>query len=260
MKSLKNIFIALILIGMIVGCGTGNNSSNVKNENISLKSESAEVEPSNWYIRLVVEDTDRAMRSESAMLGQLEADDAVQNHTLKALSPIDGAYLGVVFDDPDGVASGAYKTNFHVYQEEVEDSWNFTVRTDDPNADIVLTWRGLLVLTPYVDEQGRTRYKEYRSLTNPLNKQMKLVDLTNDQEVAAIVDGKVGTYAFNMDGETQRAFKWVVQSDVVALPAQFHDLSVMQIRENTKSIDVLKQQILQKRIEKFDLSKPPFQK
>ncbi len=84
------------------------------------------------------------------------------------------------FRDPDGVASGDYTVNFHSYEEGIwKIDGSFTVRTDDNTADILLTWRGLYVLTPYDDEEDRQRYNEYRSATNQLVKHMKLIDKSN---------------------------------------------------------------------------------
>lgn len=267
---------SLALSWMTVGCGTDNKtpqagavSIEVENglddtnqggvpeddlasndEEIPLKdSDTVAEKPSNWYIRLIVEDPARALRSDSSQLGTLEVNGVVQDHTLKALNPFGSTYLSIVFIDPDGVEAGAYKTNYHAYQEDVEDSWRFTVKTDDPNAQISFTWHGLYVLTPYIDDQGRTRYTEYRSLSNPLSKQMKFIDTVNGQEVAAVVDGKVQTYSFNMDGQTERTFEWIVQDEEVDLPIQTAKRTTLQAKKNVEAV--------QKKASLFDLSKPP---
>lgn len=210
--------------------------------------------PSNWYIRLVAEDTARGLTSSSSQLGELEENDAVEKHTLKALSPLNGSYLDIIFVDPVGVVSGEYKSNFHVYQEGTEDQWSFTVKTDDNRSDILLTWQGLYVLTPYTDEQSRKRYKEYRSVTNPLIKHMKLVDITNGKEIALMVDGKIETYTFNMNGQNERTFKWVMQNEEVILSA--HTSKVSTIGSQVLKSEVRKQSVSTKS-ETFDLTKPP---
>ncbi len=216
-----------------------------------------ETKPSNWYIRLIAEDPAKAMRSAGSQLGELEESSAVEKHTLKALTPFGASYIDVVFVDPDGVASGDYKVNFHRYEEGVEDRWRFTVRTDDAVADILLTWRGLYVLTPYVDEQNRQRYKEYRSVSNPLIKNMKLLDVSNGNEIAAIVDGKVQTYSFNMNGENERTFQWIVQIEEVTLPVQQSKMSTLQAKALQIDAKTRSVQAKVKKIEIFDLSKPP---
>ncbi len=225
----------------------------IPNEKLSIP----ETKATNWYIRIVAEDAARGMKTESSQLGELEVDDAVQTHTLKALSPFGGSYIDVVFVDPNGVDAGEYKTNFHLHQEDTENRWQFTIKTDDANADIMLTWRGLYVLTPYVDDQSRQRYKEYRSMTNPLIKNMKLVDSSNGKEIAAAVNGQVQSYSFNMDGQTERTFDWVVQADEVSIPAQTSKLSTRRAKVIQKDIAINKAKIMKKKAEMFDLNKPP---
>jgi hypothetical protein len=210
-----------------------------------------EVKPSHWYIRLVAEDMNRRLKSASAQLGELEESDTIGKHTLKSLSPFGGTYVDVVFKDPAGVDAGEYKTNFHVYNESSEERWQFTVKTDDVNADLSLTWRGLYVLDPYVDEQNRQRYKEYRSISNPLIKQMKLVDSSNGNEIAAAVNGKVQTYSFNMDGQTERTFEWVLETEEV-------NISVPSSRVSALQRKIVKPKVsMQKKSELFDLTQPP---
>jgi len=210
--------------------------------------------PSNWYVRLVVQDTSRGLKSSSTQLGELEENDAVEKHTLKALNPLNGSYLDIVFVDPVGVVPGDYKSNFHVYQEDTEDQWHFTVKTDDNTSDIMLTWQGVYVLTPYTDEQDRKRYKEYRSVTNPLIKNMKLVDTVNGKEIALMVDGKIETYTFNMNGQNERTFKWVVQNEEVIISAQTNKTSIMGSKVLKSGV---RKQSISKKYDTFDLSKPP---
>jgi hypothetical protein len=212
-----------------------------------------------WYIRLVAEDPARSMKTVSAQLGELEAEDTVTKHTLKALNPFGGTYLDVVFKDPAGVESGEYKVNFHKYDDGTNDRWSFTVKTDENNinADILLTWRGVYLLKSYTDKQNRKRYSEYRSTTNPIIKHMKLVDSATGEEMPAVVDGKVQTYTFNMEGSQTRTFEWVVQTDEVTLPAQQSKLSTLQAKVLKKEAKVQSKQIQEVKAESFDLSKPP---
>lgn len=259
---------------ILLGCGSGSNTdatittedqndqeitdivSNDQDQRI-IKEAVVETKPSNWYIRLVAEDPARAMKTGDTQLGALAVSDAVAKHTLKALSPFGGTYLDIVFRAPARVGSGDYKVNFHVYEEGNQDRWQFTVRTDDIDADILLTWRGLYVLTPYIDDQDRQRYKEYRSLTNPLIKNMKLIDVSTGNEISAAVDGKVQTYSFNMEGQTERTFEWVVETDEVTIPVEVSKLSTLQEKaiQNDAKVDI--ESSMGKKTESFDLTKPP---
>ncbi len=215
---------------------------------ISRKSVTREIKPTNWYIRLVAEDSLRALRTSSSQLGEMEEHSAVQKHTLKALKPFEGHYIDIVFRDPPGVTQGDYKVNFHHYDKTLEGRWIFMVRTNDASADITLSWRGIYLLTPYEDEQSRKRYKEHKSSTNPLIKNMKLIDSSNGKEIPAAVDGKVQSYRFNMDGQTERTFEWVVQVDEVDIDVSNKEMKFKKVRMVGAK---------ESREVSFDLSKPP---
>ena len=224
---------------------------------LPVKSPVVETKPTDWYIRIVAQDITRDLKSESAQLGALNVSDAIQTHTLRAYYDFDG-YLDVLFVDPAGVVPGQYRSNFHTYQEDVEESWTFTVMTNDPTVDMSLTWRGLYVQTPYEDD-GRIVYKEYRSTTNPLIKQMKLVDVQTGTEMAAVKDGKTQTYTFNMDGQTQRTFKWVVETQEVSI-SQAVQRSAARNTVSREDVSVRKAAIREEQMETFDLNNPPFLK
>lgn len=197
------------------------------------------------------------MKTNSAQLGALEVSDAVVKHTLISAGRFTGPFLDVVFVDPDGVPAGAFKTNYHMYEEGVEDRWRFTVKTDDATAEILLTWNGLYSLTPYTDDKNREQYKEYRSLTNPLIKHMKLIDVETGKEIAASVDGKAQTYVFNMNGQNERVFEWVVQNEVVVLLSKSSQLWTPTSKGIQKVVSTVEKTNIQKRAESFNLSKPP---
>jgi len=184
-----------------------------------------EEKPSNWYIRLVAEDSDRGLKTNIAQLGVVEENE--DKYTLISTGHFTGTYLDIVFVDPVGFAAGIYKTYYKPYQDNSAYRWQFTVRSDDTTADVTLSWHGLFALTPYIDGQNRTQYREYRSMTNPLVKQMKLVDVDLGIEIAVGEDGHVKPYMFNMDGKTERVFDWVVETDIVNIvPKQVEKLFV----------------------------------
>ena len=248
---------AVVVMVLIGGCGGTDHTPIDDTTPPPLSKPPAQEEsvPSNWYVRVSAEIPNKGMKTLSAQLGQLEEADTVKKHTLKALTPFGGNYLDVVFRDPPGVESGDYKVNFHQYEANSTDNWTFRVRTDDVNADVIVSWRGLYVLTPYQDDQNRQRYKEYRSVTNPLISHMKLIDVKSGEEIAAAVNGKVQSYAFNMDGEKERIFQWVVQRDPVTIPEpKRQNMKAAAIRKDAK---MMQRTIERRREERFDLSKPP---
>ena len=261
MISIKKILTGAIVAGLLVGCGSSSNPAEGTGGTGGTESKKSteEVKPTNWYIRVTAEDPARNMKTASTQLGQLEADDAVEKHTLKSLTPFGGTYLDVVFKDPAGVESGEYKVNFHKYAEETEDRWSFTVKTDprNTNAKILLSWRGVYVLKPYTDDQSRQRYSEYRSTTNPIIKNMKMVDSVTGKEIPAVVNGKIQTYTFNMNGSQTRTFEWVVQTEEVNLPAQESKMSTLQAKALKMDAKVQSKQIEAAKAKSFDLTKPP---
>ncbi len=192
------------------------------------------------------------MKTKSAQLGQLEATDAVEKHTLKALRPYGRNYLDIVFKDPDGVSAGEYKVNFHVHQDGSEDSWHFTVKTDDDQSNLIVTWRGLYVLSPYVDDQGRTRYREYRSTTNPLLKKMQVVDEKSGEVLPVVSDNKTPAFIINMDGENTRSFRWelLTQNTNATTP------SAAPVRVQRAARRFIRE-VSEPRESEFDLTKPP---
>lgn len=252
----KNIWVSIILVLGLAGCNTDTQSVN-EVKSISLDTVAAETKPSNWYIRLVAEDPVRKMRTGSTQLGELDTDDNISKHTLQSLSSFGGTYLDIVFVDPAGVAPGEYKTSFHHYQENTEESWRFTVKIDDSNARITLTWYGLYILDPYIDNEKRTRYHEHRSMNNPLLKHMKLVDTVSGKEMPAILNGKAQVYTFTMDGMNERTFQWIVQTEEVNVT----DIGGSYIFLDGKNVqkDTLQEQksVTESKKGRFDLSRPP---
>ncbi len=278
----KYMLIYLMLVLMLVGCNSTTQNTNdgvtttvaeeeptvitvrpdretpvVEEESLIKPLVEEESKPVNWYIRLVAEDSTKALKTNSAQLGVLEESDAVTKHTLISRGRFTGPYLDVVFIDPDGVAAGVYKTNYHTYQEGLEERWMFTVKTDDDTAEILLTWNGLYALTPYIDDKNREQYKEYRSLSNPLIKYMKLVDVETGKEIAVSIDGQVQTYVFNMNGQNERVFEWVVQAEVVTLPLTKSQSLTLKSKSIQKDVVSVNAKTVEKRAESFDLSKPP---
>ena len=223
-----------------------------------------------WYVRIVVEDTTNNMKTAGAQLGQLNTADVVTKHTLKAIAPFRPTFLDVVFVNPVGVDAGSYKSNFHASSTDA-DSWEFTIKSHDSNADMILGWRGLYVLTPYIDSENRERYHEYRSLTNPLIPYMTLVDVTNNTEVEVMLNDTVNEYVFNMGGVTERTFRWKVKdTSLVTLPririfskvvtpvlTQEQKLQKLQVKLLRKDAKARPDALKKKRLQSFDMMTPP---
>lgn len=227
MLKLKKWFYFVMLSTLFVGCDIPNNmadsstlsnadttdNSNGKNSLSLKRSAVSEEKAVNWYIRLQAEDTAKHTLSSSAQLGVLDEEDATVKHTLSAFPPMGSGYIDIVFRNPTGVDAGDYKTYFQQFAENSEYRWRFTVRTDDSNAQIALTWRGVYVLTPYIDTEGRQRYKETKSMSNPIIKNMQLIDVDTGNAINVLSGNQAKIYYFNMNGKTEKTFEWVVLPD-----------------------------------------------
>ena len=120
MLNKKEIITSLALVLLLLGCDSNtqqlSNVSDMEQRVSETETIVEETYPSDWYIRLVAEDPVRELKSSATQLGELDEDDAVTKHTLTAFTPFGSGYLDIIFRDPDGVASGDYKVNFHNYE------------------------------------------------------------------------------------------------------------------------------------------------
>ncbi|HIP27887.1 MAG TPA: hypothetical protein EYG82_01780 [Sulfurovum sp.] len=229
MLKIKEFFYLSITGVFIIGCNpsdtateiavAGTNGQTIAEDTTVLpKRTLSEEKASNWYVRLVASDASKNIRSGDTMLGVLDEENAVQKHTLEASATPANDYIDIIFRDPAGVAAGDYKTNFQQYiDNNSEHRWSFVVKTDDSNAQIALTWRGIYVLNPYIDDQDRQRYNETRSMTNPVIKNMQLIDVDTGNVINTLSGNKAKVYYFSMNGQTEKRFEWVMIPDS-ALP------------------------------------------
>lgn len=211
-KSIINIG-TLLLSAVSVVLFTGCNSSTEMTENTVNQTKE-------WKIQLVVEDTAAGLKNSGSYLGQrTSAEDGKDQYDLKVLGgSFSGQYLSVIFPI-DGSGKG-YNSDYHRSSETRYDSWTFIVKTNDPDSTITVGWKGLYALFPTRDEQNRIVYeRELRENDNLLN-HMQLVDAETNETVPAFVDNKLQSYTFNMDGKTERAFRWELLEDTIIVETQ----------------------------------------
>jgi hypothetical protein len=216
-------------------------NSSIEEEASSVKSFKEDTQAKEWYVRVVVEDVTNNIKNDSAQLGQLDQEGNLSQYALRAIDPFGGRYLDVVFQNPEGLEEGSYKSCFHPSKES-EDSWEFTIKSSDSNANLIVSWRGLYVLESYVDDASRTQYKEYRSMRNSLLSYMVLVDLDSNEEIAVLSHGKVNAIEVAMDGEHERHLAWRLKdhSQTSKLAPSFkrveEDSADLQKREHLNSL------------------------
>ena len=215
---MKQLLILTVTLLVLLGCSDsdGYSTSSANTSDASSKSVALEKPAKSWYVRLVAEAIDRKLITYSSQLGMLDEVDAARSQSLSHYPPRT-PYVDIQFVDPIELENGSYKSYFKEYLEGEESSWTFTVCSDDPNANIVLSWRGLYVATPYETDLGERRYKEYISRQNPILKFMQVVDETTGEVTPIIIDHKLQSIAFNMNGSKERTFRWELLTEEVSI-------------------------------------------
>ena len=205
-------------------------------------------ETKSWYVRLVAKDVDRDLITFTAQIGVIDEEEGSKKYSSGYLEPFSGQYIDLRFEDPEGLEPGNYKANFKVYEANTSKVWHFSVRSDNPNAEIDLSWRGLYVLRPYTDEQGDRRYTEGQSHNNALLARMQIVDELSGESYALLDNGVVNTIHFNMQGHLSRYFRWELLNDEVetSVVSSPNRTNIEQVQKASQHID-----------NRFDMFSPP---
>ena len=146
-----------------------------------------------WYVRLIVESPAEHLYKRSNLLGQLAQSSLdYDRHDLVELAPPMAPYLTAVFTHPDREQTEGFSTDFHSPNQN--DEWVFVVRTDDPKREVTLRWES----------------------THPKHlARSYLVDLDANVAIDAGNGKSQQSYTFSMNGETERAFLWVLASETI---------------------------------------------
>lgn len=202
-----------------------NQSTDTSNENVEDNDNPVDVSEEiakNWYVRLVATDNKRGLESKTALIGELDKENATVEQKLERLEPFTSAYIDVVFIDPAGLEKGEYKSHFLSYSKG-EQVWRFTVLSDNSEADVTLSWRGLFVLTPYMNDNNEVQYREAINRSNPILDTMQLIDETTGRTIVVINSNQPQVMSFSMDGSTSRTFRWERKTDNIDI-SSFEDL------------------------------------
>ncbi|MDQ7083752.1 MAG: hypothetical protein Q9M36_01960, partial [Sulfurovum sp.] len=219
------------------------------------------------YIRLLVEDVSNNLKTVSSQLGQIESNKTINHYNLRALAPFGSRYVDVVFVNPEDSDTGSYKSSFHLVST-AEQRWEFTVKSHDINATMILGWRGLYILTSYTDTQGRQRYQEYRSLSNPLLDSMVLFDVSANKEVEVWEHDEIKEYVFHMEGNKEKIFQWRVKDTstirtsvakslmprTITLSQNMQKLEIASLRKDAKARPTREKN---QRLKSIDMDEPP---
>ena len=101
------------------------------------------VKPTDWYIRLKVNNLVTGWKDHGALLGQLsDAQTGFDNHDVTKMAPFTAPYLTLVFPHPEwGSNAGDYASDFHPVDLNAH-SWSFEVRANPVGSKVFLSWEG----------------------------------------------------------------------------------------------------------------------
>ena len=158
------------------------------------------------------------------MLGQLaESKAGFDRHDVPAFANAANSRAAIVFEQGEswGDLAGHYLSDYHHNDDNKKDSWSFTVYSRLAPQVVSLRWDGLFKLERY-EENGITRYHSQPTTKSPILEQLSLIDLKTGTVTKAVSRGKgkgkdseqripkLNTYEFDMHGENQRDFRWVL--------------------------------------------------
>jgi hypothetical protein len=203
-KTMINLGISVLSLLLFSGCNSTNTSTS--------QSE-AESQVTEWSIKFNAIDSNGKLGDTNIPLGQVyPATDNIDRYDLaSAPHPFGGDFMEVVYTIDDNTTE--FSTNYHSVKKDQYDSWTFVVKTNDPDRTVTLSWPGIFKVESATDEYNRVRlFNEFLNYDTIMEK-MQLVDMRTGEVVSAVLDGKVQSYTFNMDGETERTFKWEYLSE-----------------------------------------------
>lgn len=199
-KTIINITVSLFSLLVFLGC-------NSTNEN-DAKSQVTE-----WAVKLHAIDSEGKLGDTNTRFGQVHPaiDDVDRYDLVSGSNPFNGDFLEVVYYINGNESD--FSTNYHSVKKDQYDTWTFVVKTNDPDRTITLSWPGIFKVDSAIDEYNRVRlYNEFLNYDLIMEK-MQLVDMRTGEIISAVSDGQVQSYTFNMDGETERTFKWEYLSE-----------------------------------------------
>ena len=226
-----------------------------------------EVKPTGeWYVstKVSVSDTANSVTiggTNPAVFGKLaESSDGYDKHDIPPYGSVVGAEAAAVFIHTDwDERSGEYHTNYHDTKGAQKDSWEMTVFSSVPNAEVTLKWEGLYELKK---AEGKILYSEKKVLDSDTLKNLKLVDTKTGEETAAVKNGKLNTYSFTMEsGESSRIFVWqqgTVETETISVASLKGTTKYIKVKE--KEVKVKKAKVKKERDEKIKAMKPEHKK
>lgn len=214
MNKVKNIALSLTVIsalGLLTGCGGSSDGSTVTE---AASGTEAGYKTAGWYgktqISATTSDDTVYTHNTAGIFGELlESTDAKDSNDVPGHGT---ALLQVVFPQTTwGEDNGDYFSNYQSFieGESPKRVWTFQIKNqktvDLKDASIKITLDGIYDVT-YLEEDGRTRYKESTALSPERTNMLTLVDVDNH---TSYTPTELNTADLSMDGLHIRTFRWV---------------------------------------------------
>lgn len=164
-----------------------------------------------WYLKTVVtieDGEDVFFDDRSGVFGRLPgAQEGRDPHDAPVWASVASSPAAVVFlrDEADwGEDAGEYLSDYRPAGDDKQ-TWTFTVVSSRPDAVATLTWDTFFVIT-----EANGSWLTTPDNDNPTVAELSLIDLeTGDKIPAASRSGQMKSYSFNMNGASERHFRWV---------------------------------------------------
>ncbi|ADV45950.1 hypothetical protein [Nitratifractor salsuginis] len=158
-----------------------------------------------WAMTLYAEDADSKLKSVETRFGQIKkAKKGVDAYDQESFPS--WPKLAVNFE-ADGPGS-KYKGDYHNITRWRGDEWNFVVTSSDVNRAVTLRWSELQKVVLLKSKAQPRPYKRIEAPGARKLRRLLLIDLKTGEKIPAVIDGKLQSYTFNMEGEKTRRFKW----------------------------------------------------
>ncbi len=214
MSNIKSIVLSLTAIsalGLLTGCGGSSDGSTVTE---ATTENAAGYKTAGWYgktqISATAPDDTIYTHNTAGIFGELQ-----ESTEAKDSNDVPGhgtALLQVVFPQTTwGEDNGDYFSNYQSFieGESLKRVWTFQIKNqktvDLKDAAIKITLDGVYDVT-YLEENGRTRYKESTALNLERTNMLTLIDVDNH---TSYTPTELKTADLGMDGLHVRTFRWV---------------------------------------------------
>ncbi|NRB71514.1 MAG: hypothetical protein HRU51_06315 [Xanthomonadales bacterium] len=161
-----------------------------------------------WYMKMtaVVEDGETFFYDDrSGVFGRLSgAGNSEDKHDIPAFSDLSALPVAIVFDKSSRWWSKEQYLSSYTNPGKGRKTWDFTVYSSFPNGQITLVWDGLNVVSG-----GDGNFRTQLNQDDEVLDRLTLIDRETGQQIEARTGRTLNSYEFNMNGKTERKFRWV---------------------------------------------------